>query len=90
MYREFDFFQSQTIFKQLYKPGSSLQGGTLLQIRNLINRRNISVNVSGKFNEVLDFFSLVLLAHVLAASMHFFGMSAVTDHATKQEYPAQL
>ena len=69
----------QTIFGRLYKPGSSLQGGTLQQLRNLINRRNISSNTDRKFNEVLDFFELVVTAHVLAAAMYFFGMSCITD-----------
>jgi len=73
----------QTIFTRLYKAGSSFQGGTLLQLRNLINRRNISANIEGKFNEALDFFELVVVAHVLAASMHFFGMSVISDKPSR-------
>ena len=65
----------QTIFSRLYKPGSSFQQGTLLQLRNLINRRNVSKDTSGKFNETLDFFQLVVECHIMAAAMHFFSMS---------------
>lgn len=64
-----------------------MQGGTLLQLRNLINRRNISADISGKFNQALDFFELVVVAHVLAASMHFFGMSNVSDKPSKNALP---
>ena len=56
-----------------------MEGGTLLQLRNLINRRNISSDISGKFNAAIDFFELVLTAHVLAAAMHYFGMSTLEE-----------
>jgi len=46
--------------------------GTLFQLRNL-NWRNISSDISGKFNAVIDFFELVLTAYVLAAATHYFG-----------------
>ena len=48
---------TQVIFNRLYHSGSSLEGGTLLQ---LINRRNVKRNISGKFNEAIDFFELVV------------------------------
>ena len=64
-----------------------MQGGTLLQLRNLINRRNISADISGKFNEALDFFELVVVAHILAAAMHFFGMSTCTDSPSRNALP---
>lgn len=48
----------QVIFNRLYASSSSTDGGTLLQLRNLINRRNVSQNTDGKFNESIDFFEL--------------------------------
>ena len=56
-----------------------MEGGTLLQLRNLINRRNISSDISGKFNAAIDFFELVVTAHVLAAAMHYFGTSTLEE-----------
>ena len=52
----------QTNFARLYKLGSSFQGGTLLQLRNLINHCNVSANTTGWFNETTDFFNLQLSA----------------------------
>ena len=70
----------QTIFTRLYKTGSSMEGGTLL---NLVNRQNISGDISGKFNAAIDFFELVVTGHILAAAMHFFGLSS------REECPTQ-
>ena len=50
-----------------------------MQLRNLINRRNVKRDISGKFNEAIDFFELVVTGYVIAAALHFFGMRSVTD-----------
>ena len=54
-----------------------MEGGTLLQIRNLVNQRNISADISGKFNAAIDFFELVLTGYVLAAALHYFCLSSL-------------
>lgn len=77
----------QSIFSRLYKPGTSFQHGTLLQLRNLINRRNVSKDTSGKFNESLDFFQLVVECHIMAAAMHFFSMSTLKDRPSTNAIP---
>jgi hypothetical protein len=64
----------QVIYHRLYKMGSSQEGGTLLQLRNLINRRNVGQNVSNRFNACLDFFELVTQSHIFAAVLTFFGL----------------
>ena len=80
----------QTIFSRLYKPGSSFQQGTLLQLRNLINRRNVSKDTSGKFNETLDFFHLVVECHIMAAAMHFFSMSTLESTPSTNALPSMV
>lgn len=35
--------------------------------------------MDGKFNEMVDFIELVTTAHILAASMHFFGLQSIED-----------
>ena len=60
-----------------------MEGGTLLQLRNLINRRNISSDISGKFNAAIDFFVLVITAHALAAAMQYFGIDLLNGSPTK-------
>ena len=63
----------------MYQSGSSFEGGTPLQLRNLINRRNVKRDISGKFNEAIDLFKLVVTGYVIAAALYFFGMRSVTD-----------
>ncbi len=80
-------FALKVIFQRLYKSGSSMDGGTLLQLKNLINRRNISANTSGKFNETIDFFELVVHCHIAAAAMYFFRMSINDQKPTTNALP---
>lgn len=60
-----------------------MEGGTLLQLRNLINRRNISADISGKFNAAIDFFELVVAGYVLAAAMNYFGLNSLKGTPTR-------
>ena len=64
---------------RLYAKGSSLDRGTLLHLRNLINRRNIAKNISGRFNATVDFIETVTDCHIVAAAMNHFGMKMETD-----------
>jgi hypothetical protein len=48
-----------------------------------VNRRDISGDISGKFNAAIDFFELVVTAHVLAAAMHYFGLSSKEGSPTR-------
>ena len=70
------------MFDHLYKTGSNCDGGTLLQLRNLINRRNIAKDVTGRFNETIDFAELVINCHIVAAGMKFFGLKSLLDEPT--------
>ena len=72
----------QTLFKRLYKGVSNSQCGTLLQLRNMLNQRNVSADVSGQFNSTVDFVELVTNCHIVAAAMNFFGMIDVTSNPT--------
>ena len=62
----------QIFFTHLYKGGANNDKGTLVQLRNLINRRNVANDVSGRFNTSIDFFELVTKCHIVAAAMDFF------------------
>ncbi|SMN01873.1 hypothetical protein SPONL_183 [uncultured Candidatus Thioglobus sp.] len=72
----------QVLFNRLYKGGSNLDGGTLLQLRNLINRRNVSADTSNKFNASIDYFELVTKCHIISVTMHYFGMRSIEDTPT--------
>ena len=67
------------MYNRLYKGGSNLEGGTLLQLRNLINRRNIATDISGRFNEAVDFFELIVRCYITTAAMQYFRMASTTD-----------
>ena len=71
------------MYNRFYKGGSNLDGSTLIQLRNLINRRNVATDISGWFNEAVDFFELVVLRHITAAAMHYFGMNAKFSHISQ-------
>lgn len=49
-----------------------MERGTMMQLRNLVNRRNVHMNITGHFNAAVDFFQLVTECHILAASLAFF------------------
>lgn len=77
-----NFTDIQAIMDRLYG-GLASDGGTLLQLRNLINRRNVASKVKGRYNATIDFMESVVDCHVTAASMEFFGMEKTTDTPTK-------
>lgn len=56
-----------------------MEGGTLYQLRNLINRRNVVSDPSKDVNACEDFFVLVVTAHILVAAMDILGMNAMND-----------
>lgn len=50
-----------------------MEGGTLYQLRNLINCRNVVSNPSKDVNACEDFFVLVVTVHILVAGMDILG-----------------
>ena len=74
------------VLYRLCKADSSFQGGTLFQLRNLINRCNVSANTTGRFNETIDSFQLVVECHIMAAAMHFFSIRNLQDAPEKKHY----
>lgn len=72
-------FFTQVFWKRLYKTSSSMERGTLYQIRNLLNRRNITKRPKGNVNAAEDFLEVIIISHVLAAVMTYLGMSSLHD-----------
>ena len=64
-------------WRQLYKCTSSQDGGTLFQLRNLINRRNVVKIVKNDMNATEDFFKDVGISHIVAAALSFFNMENI-------------
>lgn len=54
-----------------------MEKGTLYQLRNLINRRNVTKAVKSDVNSNEDFLEVVVKAYILVAAMDYLGMSAL-------------
>ena len=58
---------------------SGIDGATMYQLRNLINRRNIVKDPSKNVAASEDFILLLTEVHIVAAAMTVFGMESVDD-----------
>ena len=61
----------------MYSCSSSQEGGTLYQLRNLINRRNVIKDIRNDMNATEDFFEAVGISHIIAVALHHFNMKDV-------------
>ena len=67
------------MFDRLYKGGFGTDRVTLIQLRNVIGRRNVGKAVSKRFNASIDFFMLVTECYIVAAAL---GMDSPKDNPT--------
>lgn len=65
-----------------------MDGGTLYQLRNLINRRNIKKDPTSDVAASEDFFLLVVEAHIVSAAMTLFGMASLDDDPCETYFPS--
>ena len=61
-----EYFLWQVCWSILYRCSSSQEGGTLFQLRNLINRRNVVKDVRNDMNATEDFFQTVGVGHIIS------------------------
>ncbi|KAL5479300.1 hypothetical protein EMCRGX_G022803 [Ephydatia muelleri] len=62
------------VWKRLYNTSSGVDKGTLFQLRNLINRRNVVSDVSKDTAACEEFMELITVAHILSAAVHITGV----------------
>lgn len=74
----------------MYKVASAKDLGTIFQLRNVINRKNIGKKPKKDVNAHEDFFQQVVESHVLAAAMEFFGMDNIEDDPNAEIFPPTL
>ena len=67
---------------------SGIDGATMYQLRNLINRRNIVKDPSKNVAASEDFILLLAEAHIVAAAMTVFGMESVDDNPSLEMFNA--
>jgi hypothetical protein len=77
----------QIIWNKLYKPASSADQGTLYQLRNIIQRRNVVSDPKNNFNACSDFFNIILNAYIAAATTESLGCQRVADIQLKHLVP---
>ena len=63
----------------VYNTKSQGDKGTLFQLRNLLNRRNVSQIPKQNFDACDDFLNTIVDSHVLAAAIEHLGMKSVSD-----------
>ena len=54
-----------------------MQRGTLFQLRNMLNRRNISTSVKANVNAWEDFMDVITKGHILTAALEYLGMTSL-------------
>ena len=78
----------QVIWKRLYKDSSSQEGGTLYQLKNLINRTNLPTKPKNNVNATKDILTVVRIGHVIAAAIEHFHLDGMNDeHFPEEELP---
>lgn len=69
----------QVIYNRLYSNDSKGDGGTLSQLRYLINRTNVPCKPKENVHAAEEFFEAVVTGHIIAAALHFFNMHTIYD-----------
>ena len=64
---------------------SAYDFGTLYQIKNLVNRRNVKADPSKNVNASEDFFLMVVHTHIIAAAMHELSTDSVDENPTAMD-----
>lgn len=76
------------IWRRLYGHQSNRDGGTLLQLRNLVNRSSVPKDPKSDVNATKDFIYLALVGHVVVAAMEVLGMKSIEDQPTSEGFPS--
>ena len=73
--------QLQVVWKRLFSTISGMEKGTLYQLRNVTNRRNVTkqVKLKSDVNANKVFLELCVTGYILVAVMSFLGMTTVED-----------
>ncbi len=75
------------IWKRLYKTTSAIERGTLFNLRNQLNRRNVSKNCKKDLNAHEDFLEVIVETYVVTAVMEYLRMDSISDVPSKEVIP---
>lgn len=65
------------MWKRLYSTSSGMERGTLYQLRNLINRRNVTKEVKSNVNANEDFLEVTVKGYIIVAALSSLGMTDI-------------
>lgn len=63
------------VWTRLYLKGTSMEKGTLLQLKNLIHRTSVPRDPKNNVHAAEEFLKVVVSGHILAATMKHFNMA---------------
>lgn len=63
----------------MYKGSSGREIGTLFQLKNYFNHRNVTSNVKQSFNHDEEFLEFATNGYVVLAAMHVLNMQSLND-----------
>ena len=66
-----------------------MEKGTLFQLRNVINRRNVSSKPKAEVNAAEDFFEIAVIGYVISSTMSYLQMSSLEDVPDKDIIPEE-
>ena len=67
------------MWRRLYGRQSNRDGGTLLQLRNLLGRSSVPNDPKSNVNATTDFIEVTLAGYAVCAAMEVLGMEKITD-----------
>ena len=70
------------MWTRLYRKGTSSEKGTLLQLKQLINRTSVPREPQKDMNASEDFLQVIFISHIIAAALQYFGMKSISDQPT--------
>ena len=74
----------------LYRKGTSMEGGTILQLKNLLNHTNIQHDAQKDVIAVDNFVQVALSGHIIAAAMEYCEMESLGDKLNPDLVPSNL
>lgn len=67
------------VYREFYKTSSNGEMGTLYQLRNMVNRINVTQSAVGDNYRPSEWFKDVKDAAIITATVHYFDMASVQD-----------
>lgn len=78
------------IFDTFYLTSSVNEQGTMYQLKCLLDRRDVKVDMTSSYRQCKNFFDDILDGHIIAAACHYFGMKDQSSLPTKNKIPLYI